>query len=40
MEWLGVKHDGDIVRQSLNKARHQEVSRHSARSGVPQLQSL
>mmetsp|Transcript_56861 Transcript_56861/g.133299 ORF Transcript_56861/g.133299 Transcript_56861/m.133299 type:complete len:673 (+) Transcript_56861:97-2115(+) len=26
MEWLGCKHDGEIVRQSQQKARHQEVA--------------
>lgn len=26
MEWLGCKHDGEIVRQSENKPRHQEVA--------------
>jgi glutamyl-tRNA synthetase len=27
MEWLGCKHDGEIVRQSTRKARHQEVAK-------------
>jgi glutamyl-tRNA synthetase len=33
MEWLGVKHDGDIVRQSSRKARHSEVAQDMLKNG-------
>lgn len=34
MEWLGVKHDGDIVRQSRNAARHKEVANKLLQDGL------
>jgi len=33
MEWLGVKHDGDIVRQSQNKVRHCAVAADMLKNG-------
>jgi hypothetical protein len=34
MAWLGVKHDGEIVRQSSRKARHQEVVQEMLAKGT------
>lgn len=33
MAWLGVKHDGEIVRQSANKQRHKEVAEQLLSTG-------
>jgi glutamyl-tRNA synthetase len=33
MDWLGVKHDGEIVRQSSRKARHAEVAQDLLEKG-------
>ena len=33
MEWLGVRHDGEIVRQSANKQRHKEVAEQLLSAG-------
>ena len=33
MEWLGVKHDGEIVRQSANKERHKAVAAQMLENG-------
>ena len=33
MEWLGVQHDGEIVRQSSRKARHAEVAHELLKQG-------
>ncbi|EKX44521.1 hypothetical protein GUITHDRAFT_109640 [Guillardia theta CCMP2712] len=33
MDWLGCKHDGDIIRQSTRKARHKEVAESMIQNG-------